>query len=64
MREWTALFTASHPLYEETANEENPEEEADPQPPPVDEEKQILLNEEDFTEYKVTTYLCCFNLLV
>ena len=49
MREWTALFIKGLPLYEQVM-----EESTEPTPEQIlEEERQQLLDEEDFTEYKV-----------
>ena len=54
LREWTALFTAGHDLYEQGQGEPV----SDPsQPTPeqiLEEEKQLLLDEGDFNEYRVS----------
>ena len=54
MREWRALFETGMPLYEETAVAEV----TDPTPGQVlEEDRQQLLDEGDFMEYKVSN--CC-----
>ena len=51
MREWTALFTSGNPLYEPEAEEA---EEMTPTPEQIlEEERQQLLDEGDFNEYRV-----------
>ena len=55
MREWTDLFVSGHPLYTERL-EALPAEPEGPTPAQIiEEERQQLLDEGDFAEYKVTS---------
>lgn len=50
MRDWTALFISGKPLYEQAP----PPESTEPSPEQIlEEERQALLDEGDFSEYKV-----------
>lgn len=50
MREWKSLFIAGKPLYEQAP----PPESTEPSPEQIlEEERQALLDEGDFGEYKV-----------
>ena len=53
-REWTALFTAGQPLYE--VAEVSAVDEQEPTPEQIlEEERQQLLDEGDFSEYRVSS---------
>lgn len=53
MRDWTALFISGKPLYEQAP----PPESTEPSPEQIlEEERQALLDEGDFSEYKVGVF--------
>ena len=56
MRDWTTLFVEGKPLYE--AEEEEIIEDTEPTPEQIlEEERQLLLDETDFNEYRVCDYV-------
>lgn len=56
MREWMALFIEGKPLY--TVEEQNAESAEVAINQAVEEEKQQLLDDVDFSEYRVRWHLC------
>ena len=57
MRDWTALFISGCPLYETV-----PVDTGEPTPEQIlEEERQMLLDEGDFMEYKVSWVSFCFQ---
>ena len=53
MRDWTTLFVSGQPLYEEAVEAVVDEEQLNTEKV-LEEERQTLLDEGDFTEYRVS----------
>lgn len=60
MRDWKALFVSGKPLYEQVP----PPESTEPSPEQIlEEERQALLDEGDFSEYKVKSHHMHFRIM-